>query len=99
MNVHFHYAQLYTVSPVYLASSTIWNEMAQVHDGYQQLEKGRDEAYAVLEGICEVSSEGKSILISRRKLSAHLHIPLHFIVRTSPSPSSTLSSPALHSLP
>jgi hypothetical protein len=55
LSLQFNYAILYTASPVFLASSTVWADIAGSHDGYQQLERGRDAAFAVIQAICSVS--------------------------------------------
>ena len=54
LSLHFNYAVLFTASPVFLASVSVWGDMAQAHDGYQQLERGRDAAFAVIQAICSV---------------------------------------------
>lgn len=54
LSLHLNYAMLFTASPVFMASPGIWAEMAQSHDGYSQLERGRDAAFAVIQAICSV---------------------------------------------
>jgi hypothetical protein len=61
--LQFNYAVLYTSSPVFLASVSVWADLAGSHDGFQQLERGRDAAFALIQAICSVSaSEHTSVL-------------------------------------
>jgi hypothetical protein len=55
LSLHFHYAVLYTASPVFLASPTVWHDLAAFSEGYQQLERAREAAFAVIKAICSVS--------------------------------------------
>lgn len=48
LSLHLNYAILYTASPVFAASERIWGAVAQSHEGYAQLERARDAAFAVL---------------------------------------------------
>ena len=54
LSLHFSYAVLFTASPMFLADAGVWGDLAQSHDGYQQLERGRDAAAAVIHAICSV---------------------------------------------
>jgi hypothetical protein len=40
---------------MFLMSSTIWADLAQITEGYQQLERAREAAFAVVKAICSVS--------------------------------------------
>jgi hypothetical protein len=55
VSLHFNYAILFTTSPVFLGSATIWNDLSQTSDGYAQLERARDSAFALIHAICTVS--------------------------------------------
>jgi hypothetical protein len=52
LSIYLSYAELYTSSPSFLGSSTIWTELSQTHDGYTQLERARDAAFALIQAIC-----------------------------------------------
>lgn len=52
LSIYHHYAVLYTSSPSFLASPTIWTELSQAHDGYTQLERTRDAAFALIQALC-----------------------------------------------
>lgn len=54
LSLHFNYAVLFTASPVFLASASVWGDMVQAPDGYKQLERGRDAAFSVIQSICSV---------------------------------------------
>lgn len=49
--LHRQYATLYSTSPSILGSKTVWQAMAQVHEGMVQLERARDAALAVIQSI------------------------------------------------
>lgn len=49
--LHFNYALLYTASPAFTANERVWESLAQSHEGYTQLERGRDAAFAVLQTL------------------------------------------------
>lgn len=51
LSLHLNYAILYTASPVYAASERVWTAVAQSHEGYAQLERARDAAFAVLQTL------------------------------------------------
>lgn len=55
LSLHYSYATLYTLSPVFLCSQSVWTDLASVHEGYQHLERARDAAFAVIKAICSVS--------------------------------------------
>ena len=54
LSLYLQYALLFVASPVFLASVSVWTDMAQAHDGYAQMERGRDAAFAVLQAISSV---------------------------------------------
>lgn len=51
LSLHFNYAILYCASPAFCANERVWEALAQSHDGYTQLERGRDAAFAVLQTL------------------------------------------------
>lgn len=51
LSLHFNYAILYCASPVWAANERVWSSLSQTHEGYQQLERGRDAAFAVLQAL------------------------------------------------
>lgn len=51
LSLHYNYAILYAASPVWAANERLWNSLSQTHGGYQQLERGRDAAFAVLQAL------------------------------------------------
>jgi hypothetical protein len=52
LSIYFNYAELYTSSPSFLASATVWTDLSQTHDGYTQLERARDAAFALIQALC-----------------------------------------------
>lgn len=55
--LHLNYATLFTCSPIFLTSQTVWTDLASTHEGFQHLERGRDAAFAVIQAICSVSAD------------------------------------------
>lgn len=51
LSLHFNYAILYASSPVFTANDRIWTSLSQTQEGCQQLERGRDAAFAVLQAL------------------------------------------------
>jgi len=51
LSLHFNYAILYAASPVFAANDRIWHALTSTHEGCQQLERGRDAAFAVLQAL------------------------------------------------
>ena len=50
--IYLSYAELYTSSPSLMGSTTIWTDLSQTHDGYTQLERARDAAFALIQALC-----------------------------------------------
>lgn len=51
LTLHFNYGMLYASSPVYASSERVWGALSQTHEGYAQLERSRDAAFAVLQSL------------------------------------------------
>ncbi|CAD6563815.1 MAG: hypothetical protein TREMPRED_001389 [Tremellales sp. Tagirdzhanova-0007] len=92
LSLHYNYAVLFTASPVFLASASVWGDLARSHDGYQQLERGRDAAAAVIHAIC--SPEIRPTLFYSFALYRPLlaHALTHLISLVTSLPDSTLIS-------
>ncbi|XAO26259.1 hypothetical protein I312_105094 [Cryptococcus bacillisporus CA1280] len=52
LSLHYTYAVLFTVSPVYFADAAAWEELAASPDGQPLLERGREAAIGVIQSIC-----------------------------------------------
>ncbi|ORY31646.1 hypothetical protein BCR39DRAFT_87706 [Naematelia encephala] len=52
LSLHFNYAVLFTACPLFLGAFGVIGEMAASHEGYSQLERGRDAAFAVVQAVC-----------------------------------------------
>ena len=52
LSIYLSYAELFTSSPSFMASPTIWTDLSQTHDGYTQLERARDAAFALIQAVC-----------------------------------------------
>nr|ODN80299.1 hypothetical protein L203_05887 [Cryptococcus depauperatus CBS 7841] len=52
LSLHYTYAVLHSVSPVYMADDSIWDELAASPEGDKLLEQGRDAAIGVIQNIC-----------------------------------------------
>jgi hypothetical protein len=51
MTLHFNYGILYASSPVFAGNDRVWNALTATHEGYQQLERSRDAAFAVIHSL------------------------------------------------
>ncbi len=48
---------------MFIGGPAVWAELSSTHEGFQQLERGRDGAFAVIQAICSVrASHGRSDL-------------------------------------
>lgn len=70
VSLHFNYAVLFTATPIFLGSTTIWADLSQSHDGYTQLERARDAAFALIQAICSVCPVSSFSLVPRSLLTS-----------------------------
>lgn len=51
LTLYYHYAILYAASPAFTADRNVWLAMSSTSEGYQQLERGREAALAMLSAL------------------------------------------------
>ena len=79
LSLYYHYAVLFTATPIFLASQTVWENMVGDQEGYQQLERARDAAFAVLRALGSV------------RHSLHIPIGAHELTDKQPELTRTLT--------
>ncbi|RXK40818.1 hypothetical protein M231_01877 [Tremella mesenterica] len=90
--LHLNYAILFTSSPAFLASQNVWIDLASHHEGYEQLERGRDAALAILHSIC-TPDISRTIPYSFSLYRSYLSLSiLHLVSLTLALPSSPIVS-------
>lgn len=51
LTLYYHYAILYAASPAFTADCNVWLALSSTSEGYQQLERGREAALALLSAL------------------------------------------------